>query len=319
VAEAARTRSLCKGTVTLPDGRSASVAAVSIGGYDKLAGVLELVKVDGELSDDNEWFLRQFDLIAGLGIETATRIDDLRQLKRFDRAKSKFVAVLMHHISSPLATIACSLQALVQLGGKLSSEDRAALIHNSLERIEWVQSLSRKLLDLASIRSGRSLGEVRPVSPVGPLRDEIESHEAEAREREVEVTLTDRSGGAEVLADPDGLRVVFANLLGNAIKYSAGPVRRVDAEVAAEDERVRVTVRDTGIGIPPEEQAQVFEEFHRAGNVAEVSGSGFGVGLAVVKELVDRYGGEIELESTVGVGTSISVVFPVAAADEVSS
>jgi len=313
VAEAARTRSMCRDTVILPDGRTASVAAVSVGGYQKLAGVLELVKVDGPISDDDEWFFRQFGLTAGLGIETATLVDNLRQLRRFDKAKSKFVAVLMHHISSPLATIACSLQALVQLGDSLSPEDRSQLIANSLDRIETVQALSRKLLDLASIRSGRALAEVEPVSPAVPLRQEVENHQGEAAERGVEITVADRSDGAEVLADPDGLRLIFANLLGNAIKYIAGPVREVHAEVDADADSVRVSIRDTGIGIPPHERGHIFEEFHRAENVVEVKSSGFGIGLAVVKELVDRYGGAIELESAVGVGTTFTVVFPLAA------
>ncbi|MFW6163447.1 MAG: sensor histidine kinase [Planctomycetota bacterium] len=315
VAEAARERTLCRGTTILPGGQSASVAALSVGGYRELAGVLELVKVEGQIGDDDEWFLRQYGLVAGLGIETATLVGDLRQLKRFDKAKSKFVAVLMHHISSPLATIACSLQALVQLGDRLEADDRAALVANSLERIETVQALSRKLLDLASIRAGRSLAEVRPVCPAGPLREEVANCQAEADEQGVEMTVADRSGGAQILADPDGLRLIFANLLGNAVKYTTGPVREVHAEVDADDERVRITVRDTGMGIPSGEQAHIFEEFHRAMNVEESGPSGFGIGLAVVAELVERYGGDIDLDSTVGVGTTFTVSFPLADAD----
>jgi signal transduction histidine kinase len=113
-----------------------------------------------------------------------------------------------------------------------------------------------------------------------------------------------------VRADPDGLRVVFANLLDNAIKYTTGPIRKVSVSLTVTRGHVRAEVRDTGVGIPPEDQARVFEEFHRAGNVASARASGHGLGLAVVRELVDRYGGHIELESTVGVGTSIAVVFP---------
>lgn len=315
VAEAARTHSLCRGTAALLDGGTASVAAVSVGGHDKLAGVLEIVKADGELTDDDEWFLRQFALIAGLGIETATRVADLQQLKRFDKAKSRFVAVLMHHISSPLATISCSLQALTQLGDKLSPEDRSALMANSLERIDSVQSLSRRLLDLAAIRGGHSLGALQPVRPIEPLRDQADSHQAEAAQRGIQVVVADRSGGAQVLADPDGLRIIFANLLGNAIKYTPGPDGRVDAEIDAIGDRVRVTVRDTGIGIPPDEQSRIFEEFHRAENVVDAGARGFGIGLAVVRELVDRYGGDIHLESAVGEGTTFAITFPKAPAD----
>lgn len=309
-AEAARSRRLCKGALTLPGlPQPVSVAAVPIGGYEAPPGVLELVKVDGRFSADDEWFLREFGLIAGLGLENARHVDDLRLLKRFDKAKSRFVAMLMHHITSPLATIACSLQALSKLGPNLSADDRKALLANSLERIGSVQALSKRLLDLAAIRSGSALAAIRPVAVAEPLRQEVESREAKAQEKGIELVMAQRGGESPIRADPDGLRVIFGNLIDNAIKYSTGPVKRVDVEVTDMPRAVRVSVRDRGIGIPADEQARIFEEFHRASNVAAGQASGFGLGLAIVKELVDRYGGRIDLQSEVGVGTTISIEF----------
>jgi signal transduction histidine kinase len=316
VAAAARAKRLCKGRAAAAgQGGPASVAAIPIGGLDRLAGVLELVKSAEEFSVDDEWFLGQFSLIAGLGIENAKLIEDLRQLKRFDKAKSRFVALLMHHIASPLATIACSLQALAQLGEKLKDDDREKLIQFSLERINSIQTLSKRLLDLAAIRSGSSLAQVRPVCPAEALRLEVEGRLARAQEEGVELLAPKLDSTPPVLADPDGLRVIFANLLGNAIKYCTGPVKKVEGSLRVERGHVRVCIRDTGIGIPPDEQRRIFEEFQRGSNVAKATG--FGIGLAVVKELVDRYGGQIELESTVGVGTTVSVLFPIAGEDEV--
>jgi signal transduction histidine kinase len=313
-AEAARTARLCRGDAAPPDrGRPAAVAAIPISGAVELAGVLELVKPAGSLSNDDEWFLREFGLIAGLGIENARHVEDLRQLKRFDKAKSRFVALLMHHITSPLATIACSLQALAQLGQKLGEDDRRELIENSLNRINSVQELSRKLLDLAAIRSGTSLANLRPVRPIEAMRQEVEARAAMAREKGVEIVVTDRGGDAAVDADPDGLRLVFGNLLNNAIKYSAGPVKRVDVVVTADRTHVCASVRDRGIGIPPEEQTRIFEEFHRGSNVAEAHAPGFGLGLAMVKELVERYHGHIDVESAPGHGTTFAVALPIAA------
>ena len=312
-AEAARTRRLCKGAAAVGGGKTAPAAAIPISGDSRVAGVLELIKPDGEFSSDDEWFLREFGLIAGLGIENATHVDDLRQLRAFDKAKSRFVAVLMHHIASPLATIACSLQAISQLGDKLKVEDRQELIAHSLERIGAVQGLSRRLLDLAAIRRGTSLSNVRPVRLAEPLRQEIEARQAAARDKGVEIVVADDAGESLVLADPDGLRVVFGNLLGNAIKYSRGPDSRVDVELGLDDDTVRVRIRDRGIGIPATEQASIFEEFQRGSNVGAAHATGFGLGLAIVRELVDRYQGRIDLESEVGVGTTVCVELPVAA------
>jgi len=311
VGQAVRTRVFCKETTVL-DNRSepARVAVVPIGGHERLIGVLEALKFAGPFTADDEWFLRELALIASLGVENIRQIEDLRQLKEFDKAKSRFVALLMHHITSPLATIACSLQALSQLGENLGDKDREQLIEYSLERIGSIQGLSKKLLDLAAIRRGSSLTDVRAVRPAEPLRDEVDSQQARAREKGVKIQVTEQIDEACVLADPDGLRLIFGNLIANAIKYSTGTDAKVEVDLTADRDRVCVRIRDHGIGIPAEERERIFDEFHRASNVAEAGAPGFGIGLTVVKELVDRYGGHITLESEVGEGTAIFVELP---------
>ncbi len=312
VAEAARAGRLCQGSLALPN-HAEPMQAVTLpfGGHEGTRGVLELLKPDA-FSQDDEWFIRELGIIAGLGVGNARHIDELRQLKRFDKAKSRFVAVLMHHVGSPLATIACSLQALAQLGESLEPDDRQKLISISLDRINSIQTLSRRLLDLAAIRNGTSLAAIRPIDLAEPLRQEVETRIPTARERGVELVLTEEPGTFKVMADPDGLRVIFANLLDNAIKYSTRPEKRVDATLSLVGDCVRVSIRDRGMGIPPDEQGKIFEEFHRASNAAIAKVAGFGLGLAVVKELVDRFDGKMHLESALGVGTTFSIDFPIA-------
>ena len=310
-----RSQNLCRGAAGLPGWPTpATMIATPIGAEQGSRGSLVLARSEGEFSPSDEWFLWEFALVAGLEMNTWRQLDSLRDLRNIDKAKSKFVALLMHHISSPLATIACSIQAIAQLGNQLKDDDRQELIKNSLERINSIQGLSRRLLDLAAIRSGKSLGDVRPVRPVEALQQQISARQAAARGNDVEIVVTDRAGPARIMADPDGLRVIFGNLLGNAIKYSTGPGQQVDVDLAVEDGDLRMCIRDRGIGIPAEEKAKIFEEFHRAANVTEAQAraSGFGLGLTVVKELVDRYEGRLELESEVGVGTSVILRFPTA-------
>ena len=317
VAEAFRTRRLCKRTMSpREEGDPSVVVAIPIGGHDTPLGVLELTKASGEFSLDDEWFLREFALITGLGTENAQLVEDLRELKMFDKAKSRFVSLLVHHISSPLATVACCLQVLLRHGETLSDEEREEMMTCGLERISSVQTLSRRLLDLAAIRSGSSLAGVRPVRPAEPLRQELDDRLTQAREKGVELTVQERGAEWPVLADPDGLRLIFGNLLDNAIKYSTGPVKEVEVELRGERHSVRVRIRDHGIGIPAEDQARIFDEFHRAGNVTQSEAKGSGLGLSVVKELVTRYQGDIELESAVGAGTSFTVEFPTSARPE---
>ena len=281
-------------------------------GEQAAMGVLELLKVDGEFSMDDEWFLQEFGLIASLGISNARHVEDLRQCKEFDKAKSRFVALLMHHITSPLATVACCLQALSQLGDSLPADDRRKLIESGLERIASIQGLSKKLLNLAAIRRGTSLGCMQPVWPGDPLRQEVEDRREQASERGIEIEVTEPENRPPVLADPDGLRLVFGSLLNNAIKYSAGRAKTVTADVTADSGVVRVRIRDRGIGIPPEEQTKIYEEFYRGSNVGQAEGaSGFGLGMSVVRELVGRYKGHLDLQSEVGKGTCVSVELPI--------
>ena len=312
-AHAATTRVLCMSALGESRGGDSgrAVAAIPVGAETGTVGVLELVKAAEDFSASDEWFLGELGLIAGMGIENSRHVGDLKQLKRFDKAKSKFVAMLMHQISSPLATVACSVQALRQLGDKLKPEDRQALMDNSLDRINTIQALSRRLLDLAAIRGGGSLGNIREVSVWQALSSEAEAHREDAEKKGIELAIDGEEGDAKVLADADGLQVIFANLIGNAIKYSGEKGKRVEVGLSRREGFVRATVRDFGIGIPQEEQRRVFEEFHRGSNAAASKMRGSGLGLAMVKELVERYEGQIELWSEEGEGTMMTVAFPV--------
>jgi len=314
VSRAVSTRMLCRGRFNLPGlADEGNVIVIPIGGREQEIGALELLKADGTFSTDDEWFLQEFGLIAALGVANARQVEDLRQLRQFDQAKSRFVALLMHHIASPLATIACSVQALQQLGDSLPPEDREKLMASSLERIDSVQALSRKLLDLAAIRRGTSLVDIQPVWPGDPLRQEVEDRRKQASEKGIEVVVGEPQEHPPVLADPGGLRLIFGSLLNNAIKYSGAPGKTVNADVTVEGSLVRVSIRDTGIGIPLDEQTKIFDEFVRGSNVAEAKrATGFGLGMSIVKQLVGRYGGHIDLQSEIGVGTCVTVEFPVA-------
>ncbi len=195
----------------------------------------------------------------------------------------------------------------------MDAAERQRLLEHSLQALHSVQALARRLLDLALIRAGRSCSDIQMVNVADVLRRELADRQACPCDEELELELRDHGCDSRVLADPDGVRIIFANLLDNATKYTTGPAKKVEVDITGDGGNVRVRVRDNGIGIPPEDQSRVFEEFHRAGNVGIAQASGSGLGLAFVKELVGRYGGGIDIESAVGVGTSIFVRLPRAA------
>lgn len=235
------------------------------------------------------------------------------------RARSELVALLMDRIAAPLAAAADSLRALTGNEGRLDAAERQRLLARSRQGVLSVQTLLERLRYLASIRAGRSCSELRIVNVAEILRRELAGREARPRDKELELELRDHGCDSRVLADPDGVRIIFANLIDNAAKYTSGPAKKVEVDITGDGGYVRVRVRDNGIGIPPEDQSRVFEEFHRAGNVGAARASGSGLGLAFVKELVGRYGGGIDIESAVGVGTSIFVRLPRAASGSARS
>jgi signal transduction histidine kinase len=114
---------------------------------------------------------------------------------------------------------------------------------------------------------------------------------------------------APIRANPERLKLVWTNLLSNAIKYTE-PGGIVAVTLKQTPEHLVGTVRDTGIGIPPEEQRQVFEEFYRAANARAISPVGTGVGLAIVQRIITNWGGQISVESELGLGSRFTVMLP---------
>jgi len=314
-AVALRTGQIWKGEAALA-GCPGPVAAmaVRVGGDDRPSGVLEVVKTEGGFTPDDEWFLWEFGLAAGVGVRNARLLDNLSRLKKGDRAQYRFIAMLMHNIGSPLATVSLSLQALSQLGDRLAPAERQTMVETSLDRLRMVQALTRELLDMAAVRSGQFLANLELVSPGEILRREVEARRLAAQRDSIELALEAPPDEDLVRADPEGLRLVFGNLLDNAIKYSAGKGTHVRAGLSAAEGAVRVWVEDDGIGIPPTELESIFERFRRGSNAVAARLPGFGLGLSTVKELMDRYGGRIDVESIVGEGTRFTVELPMAAA-----
>ncbi len=304
-------RSICRGTIALTGRTEAiSVIAAPIGGERGPAGVLVLARDSGQFTIDDEWLLGELALLAGLGIGNSWLIESLRDLRGVDKAKSKAVSLLLHQIGSPLATIACCLTALLETEGSLGHGDRRKLLEYSLDRADSIAKLSTKLLDLAAIRSTGYLADVQPVCASQILREEVNARHEQARQAGLNIILRGDDPKALVQADPDGLRLIFANLLDNAIKYSAGKGKEIRVSLDTIADRLRISIRDEGIGIPRDEQDRLFEEFHRAPNAAASGTKGFGLGLAFVKELVGRYDGRINLDSDTGVGTTVTVELP---------
>jgi signal transduction histidine kinase len=255
---------------------------------------------------DDAAFLSAIAAQGAVAIENARAYQVLEEL---DQSKSQFVRIVTHELRSPVS-VANSLLKLIDRGyvGDLN-EKQVELIDRARQRIEFLQVLIDDLLDLAAGRADVMAAADRGLVPLTDVLEEVRARfEAPAREKGLALQLHTSSESLKVWGDKDELDRMLSNLVSNAVKYTQQGEVRLSVERI--DGSAQVTVSDTGIGIPKEEQPHLFQEFYRASNAKELERSGTGLGLSIVKDLVERYGGEITVESAQGQGTTFQVTLP---------
>ncbi len=232
------------------------------------------------------------------------------QLATLNRMKDEFVSTVSHEFKTPLTTISGFLTVMLEGDtGPLNAQQMKflAIAKAASKRLSGLVS---DLLDLSRLEGGAKM-EPGPLDLVQLVLESVENHQPAAAA--AGKTLSSESTGLVpmVLGDQRWLHLVLDNLLSNAIKFTF-PGGRVRVRVADKGEFVMVSVSDDGIGIPPEDREKVFERFYRAGNRAQVNAPGTGLGLAIAREVIDKHGGKIWLESELGKGTTFHFVVPAA-------
>jgi PAS domain S-box-containing protein len=228
--------------------------------------------------------------------------------ERATLAKSKFLAAASHDLRQPLQALI--LFAAMLNGHVQSPRGRQALVH--LERgLDTLKSLLDSLLDVSKLDAGMVKPEITAF-PIAALLDEIAVSYApraagQGLEWQVEPCAT------TVRSDRTLLGRLLRNLVENALRYTErGHIRITCHRV---ENRLRLAVEDTGIGIPPEHLERIFEEFHQVGNVARDRAQGLGLGLAIVRRLADLLGHRIEVRSHPGAGSTFSIELPLGPAE----
>ncbi len=230
---------------------------------------------------------------------------DISDLKRLEKIRKDFVANVSHELKTPVTVIKGYAEALLD-GLVISDPERAIsfieIIRNHSER---QAELIGNLLTLSELESKEFTLELHPFDLAGAARRAVAFLGSKAAQHEATVRMTGFDGMPPVLIDPGRIEQVFVNLLDNAIKYT--PAKgEVELSVVVEPERVVVTVRDHGPGIPPQSLPRLFERFYRVDEGRSREDGGNGLGLAIVKHLVQLHGGSVWVESTPGQGSAFS-------------
>ncbi|GAX42190.1 response regulator receiver sensor signal transduction histidine kinase [Tolypothrix sp. NIES-4075] len=244
------------------------------------------------------------------------RTNELVKAKEINQFKSEFVSMLSHDIRNPLNTILLA-------AGLLQNDDDKVTKEKKLSHYQMIRSAIKNmahLLDEASFigkaDSDKLECQLMPMNLEGFCREIVAENQLAANEKFLSLIFTTQGELKEVVADESLLRHILGNLLNNAIKYSL-PSGTVLFELIRQEKKVIFRIQDSGIGIPKEDQKQLFQPFHRADNVGKIPGTG--LGLAIVKKCVERHKGEISVSSEVGVGTTFTVTLPLISAEAVNS
>jgi two-component system phosphate regulon sensor histidine kinase PhoR len=237
-------------------------------------------------------------------------LHDISELRRLERVRQDFVANVSHEFRTPLTAIQGFAETL--LGGALEDPaNREHFVEIIRDHATRLARLTEDLLKLSRIEAGKLDLEFRPVSVYQLVQSCVETARFKAARKELTLEIRIPEGLPSVQGDSNGLQEVLQNLLDNAVQYTpAGG--RLEVSASNQGGTVRLTVSDTGIGIPQAEQERIFERFYRVDAARSREAGGTGLGLSIARHIVEAHDGLLWVESAVGEGSHFHFNIPVA-------
>lgn len=276
---------------------------------DKLFGVLSFILSGGSrrFGPDDLRLAQDLARRAAIAIENSRLYSELKEA---GRRKDEFLATLAHELRNPLAPIRNGLELLSLAEGDLPLQQGTRGV---MERqLQQMVRLIDDLLDVSRINRGKVQVRKEQVELTAIVRSAVETARPLIVEKAHELTVTLPSRAVHLNADPTRLAQVFSNLLNNAAKYTEAGGRIEVTAVVESEKTVALTVADSGIGIESDQLAHVFEMFSQTAPALERSQGGLGIGLAIVRGLVELHGGSVNAESDgPGTGSRFVVRLPV--------
>lgn len=237
-------------------------------------------------------------------------ISNITQFKQIEQIKSQFVSMVAHELKTPLAAVQGFLNIMLDDSIMIDQEKRKDYLTRSVTRLNSLKDLVNDLLDISKMELKTKQREIEDINLEVIIQSTIQLLELELKKKNITIVSTYESDLPTIKADLNEMTRIITNLLSNAIKYNV-EAGKIFIDALKKKNYVSIAIKDTGIGMKPEEKERLFNEFFRAKNEKTRGISGTGLGLTIVKRIVDSYHGKIEVESEYGSGTTFTINLPI--------
>lgn len=229
------------------------------------------------------------------------------KLRVLDVAKSEFISIAAHQLRTPLSAIKWILSMALKNEFK-TKEENFEFLNKAAESCQRLILLVNDLLEVDHIQSGKDRFIFKPVD-IASLIHAIATESKEQSDLKYQKLTILCADSSIVIGDETKLRALLQNLIENAIKYTPN-AGKIDISTEVREKNIHIIISDSGIGIPDEQKSRLFTKFFRAQNAIKYSTLGSGLGLFIVKQIVERHGGVITFESQVGKGSIFYIDLP---------
>lgn len=237
-------------------------------------------------------------------------VRNITELKKIEHIKNQFVSMVAHELKTPVAAVLGFLKIILDKNVKVSEDQKLNFVSRSVVRLQSLLALVNDLLDISRTELRTKQREIEELNVKDIIKSTIEFLQIEAQKHNIAITTQFEENLPSLKADQNEITRLFTNILSNSIKYNKEN-GTIDVEANINNHYFTFKITDSGIGLKDSEKEKLFQEFFRAKNENTRNISGTGLGLTIVKQIVDSYHGKIEIESEYGVGTTFMIYLPI--------